>query len=157
MSIGCLHTPFALFPHNAGTSFLNRGEASMCEKIVTQFLRGGVTPPQVRSSTPCHLSSLLPPSHTHIHTLPLRLESSRPMKASVPTSSSTCSAMVSCARRCTMTSRCVSLRHRLHYCHSLTSLSARSLQVASVDAFQGREKDFIVLSCVRSNEHQGIG
>ena len=26
-----------------------------------------------------------------------------------------------------------------------------------MDAFQGREKDFIILSCVRSNEHQGIG
>ena len=33
----------------------------------------------------------------------------------------------------------------------------REIEVASVDAFQGREKDFIVLSCVRSNEHQGIG
>ena len=31
------------------------------------------------------------------------------------------------------------------------------IEVASVDAFQGREKDFIVLSCVRSNDHQGIG
>ena len=33
----------------------------------------------------------------------------------------------------------------------------KEVEVASVDAFQGREKDFIVLSCVRSNENQGIG
>jgi regulator of nonsense transcripts 1 len=32
-----------------------------------------------------------------------------------------------------------------------------SIEVASVDAFQGREKDYIILTCVRSNEHQGIG
>jgi regulator of nonsense transcripts 1 len=33
----------------------------------------------------------------------------------------------------------------------------KEIEVASVDSFQGREKDFILLSCVRSNEASGIG
>jgi regulator of nonsense transcripts 1 len=33
----------------------------------------------------------------------------------------------------------------------------REVEIESVDAFQGREKDYIILSCVRSNDHQGIG
>ncbi|KRY63840.1 Regulator of nonsense transcripts 1, partial [Trichinella pseudospiralis] len=33
----------------------------------------------------------------------------------------------------------------------------QEIEVASVDAFQGREKDIILLSCVRSNKHSEIG
>ena len=40
---------------------------------------------------------------------------------------------------------------------ALASALYEAIEVASVDAFQGREKDFILVSCVRSSESQGIG
>lgn len=40
---------------------------------------------------------------------------------------------------------------------SLAKEKYEQIEVASVDAFQGREKDYIILTCVRSNDHQGIG
>ena len=42
-------------------------------------------------------------------------------------------------------------------CGSLPTQLYKEIEVASVDSFQGREKDFIILSCVRSNNAQGIG
>lgn len=45
----------------------------------------------------------------------------------------------------------------MQYQGSLHSQLYQNIEIASVDAFQGREKDIIIMSCVRSNEHQGIG
>lgn len=45
----------------------------------------------------------------------------------------------------------------LQYNGQLRNQLYEELEIASVDAFQGREKGYIVLTCVRSNEHQGIG
>ncbi|KAK8802087.1 hypothetical protein WA158_006482 [Blastocystis sp. Blastoise] len=40
---------------------------------------------------------------------------------------------------------------------SLAPEKYADVEIASVDSFQGREKDYILLSCVRSNEKTGIG
>jgi regulator of nonsense transcripts 1 len=92
----------------SGSSFLNRGEASSVEKLVTMMLKKGVTPDQIGVVTPYEGQRAYVVSH---------------MQKAGP------------------------LRTELY----------KELEVASVDSFQGREKDFIIVSCVRSNVQQGIG
>ncbi|AAZ11329.1 regulator of nonsense transcripts UPF1 [Trypanosoma equiperdum] len=55
-------------------------------------------------------------------------------------------------------------RSQCRYLRSYLSRSGRlpmevydRVEISSVDAFQGREKEFIILSCVRSNHRQGAG
>ncbi|KAJ1807679.1 ATP-dependent RNA helicase, partial [Coemansia sp. RSA 2598] len=47
--------------------------------------------------------------------------------------------------------------HHMALNGALGADSYKDVEVASVDAFQGREKDYIIVSCVRNNDHQGIG
>ena len=91
----------------SGTSFLNRTEAISVERIVTKFLKSGVTPDQIGVVTPYEGQiSYLVQFMSFSGTLPTKLY--------------------------------------------------QEVEIASVDAFQGREKDYIILSTVRANEHQGI-
>lgn len=92
----------------SGTSYLNRSEAAQCEKIVTHFLRSGITPGQIGVITP--------------------YEGQR-------------SYLVAYLARN----------------GALSSALYADIEIASVDSFQGREKDIIIVTCVRSNEHQGVG
>ncbi|XP_022243255.1 regulator of nonsense transcripts 1-like isoform X3 [Limulus polyphemus] len=92
----------------SGTSYLNRTEASLVEKLTTRFLKSGLKPEQIGVITP--------------------YEGQRAY-----------------------------LVQYMQYNGSLHAKLYQEIEVASVDAFQGREKDLIIMSCVRSNEHQGIG
>jgi len=52
--------------------------------------------------------------------------------------------------------RCYIVSHMLKN-GSVNTKLYKEIEVASVDSFQGREKDYIILSCVRSNDNNGIG
>eukprot|EP01063_Lacrimia_lanifica_P026592 TRINITY_DN3606_c0_g1_i1.p1 TRINITY_DN3606_c0_g1~~TRINITY_DN3606_c0_g1_i1.p1 ORF type:complete len:944 (+),score=302.24 TRINITY_DN3606_c0_g1_i1:118-2949(+) len=93
---------------SSGTSFLNRTEAAMVEKVVTALLKAHVTPDKIGVVTP--------------------YEGQRSYVATYM------------ARNGAMPAEAYA-----------------ALEVASVDSFQGREKEYIILSCVRSNDYQGIG
>ncbi len=92
----------------SGTSYLNRTEAAAVEKLVTAFLRAGITPAEIGVITPYEGQRAYVVAHM---------------------------------------ARTGALRQQLY----------KEIEVASVDSFQGREKEYIILSCVRSNENAGIG
>eukprot|EP01059_Diplonema_ambulator_P007790 TRINITY_DN17287_c0_g2_i1.p1 TRINITY_DN17287_c0_g2~~TRINITY_DN17287_c0_g2_i1.p1 ORF type:complete len:1029 (+),score=340.21 TRINITY_DN17287_c0_g2_i1:228-3089(+) len=93
---------------SSSTSFLNRTEAAMVEKVVTALLQANVTPDKIGVITPYEGQRSYVTNYM-ARNGPLRSE------------------------------------------------AYSSIEVASVDSFQGREKEFIILSCVRSNDYQGIG
>lgn len=99
----------------AGVSFINRGEANVVEKIVSHFVKEGVSGKSIGIITPYGGQR---------------------------------SYIVQCLIRAAKAAESISSA----WANNLTEV-----EVASVDAFQGREKDFIVLSCVRSNDTKTIG
>lgn len=92
----------------SGTSYLNRTEAQMVEKIVTALMTAGAQPEEIGVITPYQGQRTYLVQYMQ---------------------------------------RCGTLKKSLY----------EQLEVASVDAFQGREKSFIILSCVRSSATSGIG
>ena len=100
----------------------------MVEKVISHFLRAGVTSQQIGVITPYVLASFSQFSHSDMCNNLIRYEGQR-------------------AYIVNYMMRNGPLRKQLY----------TDIEVASVDAFQGREKDFIVLSCVRSNDKHGIG
>eukprot|EP01062_Namystynia_karyoxenos_P080091 TRINITY_DN856_c0_g2_i1.p1 TRINITY_DN856_c0_g2~~TRINITY_DN856_c0_g2_i1.p1 ORF type:complete len:1073 (+),score=422.91 TRINITY_DN856_c0_g2_i1:125-3343(+) len=93
---------------SSGTSYLNRTEAAMVEKVVTCLLKANVTPDKIGVITP--------------------YEGQRSY-----------------------------LNNYMQRNGPLAAEAYAAMEVASVDSFQGREKEYIILSCVRSNDYQGIG
>ena len=93
---------------STGTSFLNRTEAASVEKIVTMYLRQGITSDQIGVITPYEGQRAYLVAHMQRN-------------------------------------------------GALGAQFYKDIEVASVDSFQGREKDFIIVSAVRSNVQQGIG
>ncbi|KAF5225373.1 regulator of nonsense transcripts 1 [Trypanosoma cruzi] len=92
-----------------GSSYLNRAEAALTERIITKLIRDGkVKPDDIGVITPYG-------------------------------------------------GQCRYVMNYLVRCGPLPRTAYERVEVSSVDAFQGREKEFIILSCVRSNHRQGIG
>ncbi|CDI78758.1 hypothetical protein, conserved [Eimeria acervulina] len=88
---------------STGTSYLNRGEAAIVERLILTLIRNGASPEQIGVITP-YIGQ-----RNFLRTLLQR------------------------------------------------GPTAAEVEISSIDAFQGREKDIIIFSCVRSNTNRSIG
>jgi len=96
----------------SGTSYVNRSEANVVEKLTAKLVKMGVKPDQIGIITPYQ------GQRSFLH---------QQIMASGSTGG------------------------------GVSSKAYEELEIASVDAFQGREKEVVIISCVRSNESHGIG
>lgn len=120
-----------------GTSYLNRAEAQTVEKLVSSFIKAGMMPQQIGVITPYEgqRSYIV----QYLQTSPVLTQRIHQVSAAA-----------------------IQIDHIFvtalaKHVYSTLTFFVQAIEIASVDAFQGREKDIIIMSCVRSNELQGIG
>ncbi|KAK2498913.1 hypothetical protein MC885_006547 [Smutsia gigantea] len=112
---------------SSGTSYLNRTEAANVEKITTKLLKAGAKPDQI---------GIITPYEGQRSYLVQYMQFSGSLHTKLYQTAGVAGGLLPA---------------------DCDPVYPQEVEIASVDAFQGREKDFIILSCVRANEHQGIG
>ena len=150
---------------NASSSSLWHAEAANLEKVVTHFLKGGVMPDQIGVTTQ-HLSILSGNGRPHILFCATFTELDNASSSSLwhAEAANLEKVVTHFLKGGVMPDQIgVITPYEGQRAHILTAMARNGtlrqelynkIEVASVDSFQGREKDFIILSCVRSNEHQ---
>lgn len=135
---------------SSGTSFVNRQEAAAVEKVVSALLSYSVPPDAIGVITAYE------GQRAQVCTPPLcsiqMNHGGHPLSASCPALSRR---KLDVLRR--EPAAAVQIVRTMEQMGPLSSALYTGIEVASVDAFQGREKEFVIFSCVRASAGQGIG